>query len=205
MISAVKAGAQVYDFYVLDARKLQKIGLSTNQELAKLATQLAPFGVKPCEILTDLNATGISCGDAANGFIQFGRNEFFSYNSPFDLPPSFAAKVEDPGVTKRYGSNFLATTVIGQIQTPGRAVQYHFTQRMAQFGLLLEAPNSSANAVQFIVNNQVLPAQTLTPNVPVFLAVEDSHGFTDVTIVPSGGATMSYVADHFSYLPLTQF
>jgi hypothetical protein len=35
--------------------------------------------------------------------------------------------------------------------------------------------------------------------------VQDAHGFTDVTIVPSGGLTMSYIADHFSYLPLTQF
>jgi hypothetical protein len=166
---------------------------------------LAPFGVKPCQILTDLNQTGIACGDAANGFIQFGRNEFFTYNTPFDLDPSFTGKIEDPGVTKRYGSNFLATTMIGQVQTPGRAVQYHFTQRMAQFGLTLESVNGAVGAVQFIVNNQVLPAQTVTPNTPTFFGVQDAHGFTDVTIVPSGGLTMSYIADHFSYLPLTQF
>jgi hypothetical protein len=206
MIKALGPNAQVFEFYVLDAVKLSKIGLSTAQELVKLQGQLAPFGLKPCQIDTDINGTGVICGDAQNGLMEFGTNEFFTYNFGGALPGSpIPNKTLDAGVNKRYGSDVLTPTLVGQVATAGRPVQIHFSQRVAQFGMLFAEGTTAVSGVQFIVNRQALPVTSLDPAIPTFVGVEDPHGFTDVTIVPSGGQSQAYVVDHFSFLPLTQF
>lgn len=205
-ISAINAGAQVYEFYILDAAKLSKIGLTVGQEFTKLTTQLAPFGIKPCQIATDLNGTGVSCGDTTTGTIRFSSNEFFTYNNGFELPGSpIPANQLDAGVNKRYGSNFLAPTVIGDLGTPGRPFTVHFSHRVAQFGMLVDGPNGSIGGVQFIVNHQPMPIIPLVANTPTFVGVEDTLGFTDVTVIPSGGQSMTFVADQFSFLLQANF
>jgi hypothetical protein len=114
------------------------------------------------------------------------------------------------------GSNF----VVGTVGVPnsgdatGRVVNVHFNQRVTRFGLLVDAGQAAApslQGMQFFVNRQTTPVKALTGGVPIFVGVEDSAGFTDVTIITTGEVgnptteTRSWIADQFSFLPLAAF
>jgi hypothetical protein len=195
----------VNTFFTFDTVKLSKQGLSVQQEIIKLTQQLISIdpaipSITPCPIPGDLNATGISCGNAA---IRFGANELFTYNTATALP-----KVNvrlDNGVRQQSGANVLSPNGAIPGDSSGRVVRIHFNQRMAQFGLMIDpglAP--SVNGIQFIVNRQTTPVQSLTAGVPQFVGVEDSAGFSDVTIIASG-TPRAWIADQFSYVPLAAF
>ena len=203
---------KVYTFFTFDAAALSRQGLFVTRELQNLTQQLisndpAVPSITPCEIAGDLNVTGVSCG---NGAIRFGTNELFTYNTANALPavtnrfPKGTRLVK--GIRQQYGANFLSPNPVTGTggDTTGRVVRIHFNQRMAQFGLMIDPGASSVNGIQFIVNRQATPVQTLTAGVPQFVGVEDSAGFTDVTIIASG-TPRAWIADQFSYVPLAAF
>jgi hypothetical protein len=201
----VTPATKVYTLFTFDAIKLSKLGLSIPQEMQLLTQQLlsadlAVASITPCQITGDLNVTGVSCG---NGAIQFGTNELYTYNSPTNLPP--VSVVLDNGVRQQAGANFISPNGTIPGDSTGRVVRIHFNQRMAQFGFLVDpGVAGSVSGIQFIVNSQSTPVQPLTAGVSQFVGVEDSAGFTDVTIIPSG-TPRAWVADQFSYLPLANF
>ena len=137
--------------------------------------------------------------------MRFGNAELYTYNLETNIPGvPFAL---DRAIGEAQGVNFIAPngTVLGD--TKGRVVRIHFNRRVAQFGMLVDAgaaASPSVNGIQFIVNRQSTPVQTITAGAPQFVGVEDSAGFTDVTIVASG-TPQSWIGDHFAYLPLVAF
>jgi hypothetical protein len=201
----ITPATKVYTFFTFDARKLSKLGLTVQQEIDKLTQQListdpAVPSITPCPIATDLNVTGVSCG---TGAIRLGTNELFTYNMETLLPP-VPVKL-DNGVSEQYGANFLSPNGTFPGDSTGRVVGIHFKQRMAQFGLMIDPGLAgSVNGIQFIVNRQATPVQPIAAGVPQFVGVEDSAGFTDVTIIASG-TPRAWIADQFSYLPLAAF
>jgi hypothetical protein len=201
----VTSTTKVYTLFTFDAVKLSKQGLSIQQAIIDLTQQLVSIdpaipSITPCPIVADLNATGISCGGSA---IQFGTNEFFTFNSPTNLP-KITVKLLN-GVRNQYGANARSPNGLIPGDPTGRVVRIHFNQRVAQFGLMIDpGVASTVSGVQFLVNHQSTPVQQFTAGVPQFVGVEDSAGFTDVTIIPSG-SPRTWVADQFSYLPLANF
>ena len=156
--------------------------------------------ITPCPIAADLNLTGFGCG---NGAIRFGNNELFTYNTGTLIKP--VSVNLDNGVRQQYGANFLSPNGTFPGDSTGRVVGIHFKQRMAQFGLMIDPGLAgSVNGIQFIVNRQATPVQPIAAGVPQFVGVEDSAGFTDVTIIASG-TPRAWIADQFSYLPLAAF
>ena len=206
-ITAVRVtpATKVYTLFTFDAVKLSKQGLSIPQAINDLTLQLvsidpAVASITPCPIAADLNLTGVSCG---NGAIQFGTNEFFTFNSPTNLPKITVKLVN--GVRNQYGANARSPNGLIPGDPTGRVVRIHFNQRMAQFGMMIDpGVAGTLGGVQFMVNHQTTPVQQLTPGVPQFVGIEDSVGFTDVTIIPSV-SPRTWVADQFSYLPLANF
>jgi hypothetical protein len=205
-ISAVRVtpATKVYTFFTFDAKKLAKLGLFVSDEIAKLTQQLASTNpavasITPCEVPGDLNFTQLSCG---NGEIRFGDRELYTFNTGFNIP---AVGVRlDNGVHQEYGINFLAPNNLFPGDGAGRVVRVQFKQRMAQFSLLIDTNTGTSNGIQFIVNHQSTPVRPLPAAGVTFVGVEDSDGFTDVTIITSGGSRQWY-SDRFSYLPLANF
>jgi hypothetical protein len=202
----VTQDTKVYTFFTFDAQKLGKLRppLSVQQAKVRLDQQLladpATSNITACPITGDVNATNVTCG---NGAIQFGGGEFFTYSLATDLP-GIPLRL-DNGVREQFGANFLSPNNPAPGDTTGRVVRIHFNKRMAQFGLMIDpGPGGSVSGIQFIVNRQTTPVQALTPGIPQFVGVEDSAGFTDVTIIATG-TVRAWVADQFSYLPLANF
>ncbi len=210
----ITPATKVYSFFTFNASALSRQGLFVAREIQNLTTLLisndpAVPSITPCEITGDLNVTGVSCG---NGAIRFGTNELFTYNTANALPPVTnrfpkGTKLVN-GISQQYGANFLSPNLNGPVIIPGdatgRVVRIHFNQRIAQFGLMVDPGASSVNGLQFIINRQATPVQTLTAGVPQFVGVEDSAGFTDVTIIASG-SPRAWTDDQFSYLTLAAF
>ena len=68
----------------------------------------------------------------------------------------------------------------------------------------------SVSGIQFLVNRQTTPIQVLRGGIPTLVGVEDTAGFTDVTLITSGeiGSTTearAWIADHFAFVPLAAF
>ncbi|MGJ0483563.1 MAG: hypothetical protein ACR65R_03385 [Methylomicrobium sp.] len=202
VISAMAGGATAYSFFVVDTKRLngrtiQQVQNELQQQLDANAT-----GLTACWVAGDLNATNINCG---NGALRFGNTELYTYNLETNIPG--VPFVTDKAIREAQGANFISPngTVVGD--TVGREVRIHFNQRVVQFGMLIDAGAAvapSVNRVQFIVNRQPVSAQRLVPGVVNFAGVEDPNGFTDVTII-SSGIPRSWIADQFSFVPLTAF
>ena len=219
LISAMGNGATTYSMFVVDVAKALKAGFSVAQAQSALQTELDLNTTAPkltaCYVAGDLNITPVNCG---NGAIQFRNADFYTYNIPSNIKIYPMSKTLNPLFLETQGANFLSSTTnaVGQIipgDTIGRVVNVHFKQRVAQFGMLVDAGQAGApsvSGIQFLVNRQTTQVQTLTGGVPTFAGVEDAAGFTDVTIITSGeiGSTTearAWIADHFSFVPLAAF
>ncbi len=203
-ITAMKASTatKTYSLFTFDAVKLSKNGLSVPQALANLTAQLAASTnpvITPCQITGDVNVTNISCG---NNAMRLGGNEIFTKTEAGNLPG--LTLTLDTGVQIQYSGNFLSPVGLIPGDSTGRVVHVHFNQRMAQFGFVIDSGGPAINGVQFIVNRQTTPLIALPPLTAQFVGVQDSTGFTDVTIVPSGNPRV-WLADQYSYLPLSAF
>jgi hypothetical protein len=219
LISAMGNGATTYSLFIVDNAKTLKAGLTVIQAQTALQADLNLNTSSPkltaCYVAGDLNITSVNCG---NGAMQFRKADFYTYNIPSNIKIYPMSKTLKPLFLETQGANFLSSTTnaVGQIipgDTIGRVVNVHFKQRVAQFGLLVDAGQAGAasvSGIQFLVNRQTTQVQTLTGGVPTFAGVEDAAGFTDVTIITSGeiGSTTearAWIADHFSFVPLAAF
>jgi hypothetical protein len=200
MISSMTNAATTYSFFTVDAKKISG-GRTVLQVQNELQQQLDTLGtgVTACWVTGDLNVTNINCG---NGAMRFGNAELYTYNLETNIPGvPFAL---DKAIGEAQGANFIAPNgaVVGD--TTGRVVRIHFNQRVARFGMLIDAGAATVpavNGVQFIVNRQTTEVQPLTGGVPQFVGVEDNAGFTDITIIASG-SPRAWIADQFAFVPL---
>ena len=199
-ISVVQNTAIKYSFFMVDTAKLPT-GLLEQQAQNNLIAQLSTDGVTPCWVRGDLNSTGISCGD-----IRFGNGELYTYNLETNMPP-ITTQVIEKYYRHATGVNFLVSTT-GLGDQFGRIVHIHFNQRMAQFGMYVDAGQVLApniTGVQFVVNRETTPIQPV-PAGPggAFVGIEDPHGFTDIDVIPVG-VTRAFGADQFSVVPMINF
>jgi hypothetical protein len=205
-IPAMAASATTYSLYAVNTKKIPA-GTTIVQVQNSLQAQLdlATPKLTACWVTGDLNRSPINCG---NGALQFGSTDFYSYNFPVLTLGLFPLdKTLRPVILEALGANFISATVGVPGDTVGRVVNVHFNQRVAQFGMLVDAGQvgaQSINGLQFIVNRQATPVKALTAGAPVFVGVEDGAGFTDLTIIASG-STRSWVADKFAFVPLSAF
>ena len=202
VISAMAGAATTYSFFNVDANKLK--GRTVAEVQNALQLQLDSAGLTACWVTGDLNATNINCG---NGAMRFGNTELYTYNLETRIPGFPLDKEMKVVIREAQGVNFISPngTVLGD--TTGRVVRIHFKQRVERFGMLVDAGAATApsvNGIQFIVNRQSTPVQPLTAGAPQFVGVEDSAGFTDVTIVASG-TPRAWIADQFAFVPLAAF
>jgi hypothetical protein len=193
------------------------VSASTNQ------TPPLPVPITPCSINGDQGITGVffSCEDDGQPSVSGGRgaeirfetNALFSYDLDSALPKIVDPKLLDSTFNKAFqelpAANFLSPAFATPGDTTGRVVRIHFNQRIAQFGFLVDpGPQlnsiNSVGGIQFIVNDQTTPVQRTPVGSLTFVGVQDSAGFTDVTVIPSG-ANQAWVADQFTYLPLANF
>ncbi len=219
LISVMGNGVTTYSMFIVDSAKTLKAGLSVIQAQTALQADLNLNTSSPkltaCYVAGDLNITPVNCG---NGAMQFRNADFYTYNIPSNIPVFPLSKNLKSLFLETQGANFLSSTTnaVGQIipgDTTGRVVNVHFKQRVAQFGMLVDAGQAGApsvSGIQFLVNRQTTSKQMLTGGIPNFVGVEDAAGFTDVTILTSGemGSTTearAWIADHFSFVPLAAF
>lgn len=216
MVPALRSTANTYSIFFINPKQLSG-NTSVAQAQIALTNQLAALTppLKSCFTDIDFNGTNIRCG-TGNAQMQLGISEFFGYNRE-TLLQGLPSNTLDKSVHKVWASNFL-TPPITQPPTPtenGRVARIHFTGRMAQFGMLVDpgragAPQlntvllGSLNTIQFIVNGQALPPKPITAGVVQFIGVEDTHGFTDITVI-AAGVTRAFVADKLAFVPLANF
>ncbi len=207
LIDAMPSTATRYSLFSLVTNKFVA-GDSNGSVTAALQAELNLKTPKltACIIRGDLNISAINCG---NGAIQFGSSDFYSYNGITSLPPITLTNALDRKIRKGVASNFIVGSVVPFFQgdPTGRIVNIHFNQRVAQFGMLLDAGQALAPAVtgiQFIVNHQATPIKAVTGGIINSIGVEDSAGFTDLTIIASG-STRAWVCDQFGFVPLSAF
>jgi hypothetical protein len=203
MVPALKSGAKIYSFFYTDTQQLSKKGINPTVFKQDIANQIAPQGLLPCWTTVDLNDNNMRCGDLASGQMQLAFDEFFSYTGE-TLLPKLDLVVDRNAVFKQVMvANFLTSATGVPADVFGRTGRVHLTTRAAQFGLLIDP--GTATSIQFIVNNQALPPQPLTPGVTQFVAVEDSHGFSDVTLIAGGPLGQGFIADRLGFVPLASF
>lgn len=203
MVPSLNSPAQTYAFFYTDEAALLKKRIDPVAFKQSVADQLAPLGVHPCWTAGDLNATNIRCGDPAAGQMQLGSNELFSYTLEALLPKDPITIPKDANLKQVFIANAVSAGGNITADVVGRVSGIHFTTRVAQFGMLVD-PNS-ATTIQLIVNDHALPPQILTTGVPQFVAVEDPHGFSDVTVIAGGALGQGFVADRLSFVPLSKF
>ncbi|QPK63377.1 hypothetical protein IVG45_21680 [Methylomonas sp. LL1] len=212
----LKAAKTSYSFFYADPKKVL---LTTATIQTQLQDRLIAAGLSttPCLIPGDLNVNNLVCG---GGAIRFGAN-FFSFNSITNIPKPklpFTAEDKNTGLDKvslEFGVNGLSPAINQPSEMP-RVVHFRFNQRIAQFGMVFDPfivtdstdPQEGrvSDGVQFIVNGQATPVRDFTQetrgNIPL-VGVEDPHGFTELTIISTGGG--SIIGDQFTIVPLTNF
>jgi hypothetical protein len=212
----LKAAKTSYSFFYADPKKVQ---LTTTEIQSQLQALLIAAGLDttPCLIPADLNANNMVCG---NNDIRFGT-EFFSFNSITNIPKPtlpFTAADKASGldaISLEFGVNGRAPA-LGQPNEAPRVVQIRFSKRIAQFGMVFDPyivtntvdllEGRVSDGVQFIVNGQATPVRDFTQEtrgtIP-FVGVEDPHGFTELTIISTGGG--SIIGDQFTIVPLANF
>ena len=203
LISAIQNTGSTYSLVFMNTRKIPG---TPAQEMATLNTQLNPYGVTPCRVVADINATGINCG---NGLVQFGVNELYSYTRPFNLrqlPIAF-----DKGVQEVFGANFRSPVGLLPGDSIGRNLHVHFNQPVSQFLIHVDSGNTLAPSVagiQFYVVNGANVASTPIKKLTAptqYVGVHLASGFTDLVIVPVGGQSQAFAADLFSVVPTANY
>ncbi|MBK8814375.1 MAG: hypothetical protein IPN42_02170 [Methylococcaceae bacterium] len=212
----LKAAKTSYSFFYADPSKVL-LTTATIQTQLQQRILAAGLSVKPCLIPGDLNVSNLVCD---GGAIRFGA-DFFAFNSTTNIPKAnlpFTVADEDSGLDKvsmEFGVNGR-TPVLNQPNEAPRVIQIRFNNRIAQFGMVFDPyivtdtpdlfEGRVTDGIQFIVNGQSTPFRDLTQetrgNVP-FVGVEDPNGFTEVTIISSGGG--SIIGDQFTIVPLANF
>lgn len=206
-IAQASPGATTYDFFVVKAKKLRG---TLEQGIADLAAALAPYGVTPCVVASDTNAS-ISCGKPADALFMLPvPQEFFTYDLAFnfkDLPPINDRKGlnKDSAYNQVYAVNFLSPVGTTPGDSAGRnPVHVQFADPVTEFSMRVDGGQAIApasTAIQFIVNGVALAPQDLTPGTPIVVGVADPAGFTEVAIVALGGYTQAFVAADFAFVP----
>lgn len=203
MVPSLRSTANTYSLFYIDGSRLRG-GISVAQEQVFITGQLAALTppLKPCFASGDLNPTSIRCGTGTTQ-MQLGISEIFGYSLETLLQPAPIAL--DRGVKQLWFSNFLSPNGTMPGDSVGRNARIHFTGRMAQFGMLVDpGVFTSLSSIQFIVNGKALAPTPLTAGVVQFVGVEDTQGFTDLTII-AAGVTRSFVADQLAFVPLANF
>ncbi len=202
MVPSLRSTATTYAFFYTNTENLLKKRINPDLFKQNIEAQLPP-GISACWTQIDQNATNINCGNLATGQMQLGGNELFSYVFEILLPKDPIIVQKDGNLKQVFIANAISAGGNVPADVTGRASRIHFTTRVAQFGMLVD-PNS-ATTIQFIINNQALPPQQLTPGVAQYFGVEDKHGFNDITIIAGGALGQSFVADRIGFLPLSKF
>ena len=182
--------APTFQFFMLDAKKAKPI---TKTLLAQTIAPIIPF-----YLTTDKNQTAIKIPGAT-----FGTNQLYSYANPTSLPEyNFADKNLKGLVKQKFLVNFRSP--VGLIPGGGgQVVHVHFTKAVNYFGAWFGGRTdlvdfSLADTIRYVVNGQAVDTN-VQGGFPKFIGVEDSVGFTDLDIVPIGGATQSYYFDKPSF------
>ena len=203
LISSQPTGGTTYALFFMNTKRLVS---SPVRELAALQDQLSFYGLSPCVVTADINATSIKCG---NGLVQFGTNELYSYGRPFNLQkvPYFTP---NRGVKQVFGANFRSPVGLLPGDSVGRVVHVHFNLPVSQFAMNFDSGQLSApsiGSVRFVLGtgaNAVSLMQPLTAGTTRWVGVQDPAGFTDLDVV-SVGSSKAFVTDQFSVVTKTQF
>jgi hypothetical protein len=202
------AGGTTFATFLINAKKA---GSTTIKELVKLTGQLKPFGLSPCLVAADLNATPITCG---NGLVKFGTNELYTYGRPFNLQ-KVRVKL-NKGVSQPFAANFRSSVGLIPGDNVGRTVHVHFNEPVAQFAMNLDSGQLSApsiDSVKFVVGlapDQVELTQFLQPGTQ-WAGVQLPSGFTDLAIIPQADPlnpttnALGFATDQFSLVTAAQF
>jgi hypothetical protein len=197
--------------YALFFFNTQKLVSSPAQELATLKGQLRPFGLSPCLVAADVNATPIRCG---NGLVLLGTNELYTYGRPANLQR--VPLTLNKGVKQVFGANFRSPVGLIPGDSVGRTVHYHSVVPVAQFAINFDSGQLSAPsiyAVKFVVGigaSQVALTKVLQPGTQ-WAGVQVPAGFTDLAVVPLKDPlnittnAQAFVADQFSVVTKAQF
>lgn len=213
----VKAAKTTYSFFYINQAKLS-ISLATARTNLQQRLNTAGEGITACFLTADLNNNNINCG---NGLMNLGPDYFSYHNGTHHPVPTITwlAADETSGLdttSVEYGVNARSATLVTQPTESTRVFQIRFNRRVAQFGLYVDpfmqtdTPDLTegrlVDGVQFIVNGQVTPVRDLTGelrgNTP-FIGVEDPHGFTEVTVIGTGGGSIQ--GDRYTVVPLSSF
>ncbi len=182
-------------------------------ELAFLNAHLNPYGISPCLVSSDVNATGIKCGRnsvTGTSLISFSTNEMYSFVRPFNLAK--LPIVYDNGVKEVFGANFKSPVGLLPGDAFGRNVLLHFDRPVSQFLINVDAGNPlapSVSGIQFYVSNGATAVasthgKTLTA-LTQFVSIQRASGFTDLIIVPRCGQSQAFAADLYSVVPTAKF
>lgn len=196
-------GGSTFTLFFMDKKRLLS---SPAQEWATLQGQLSSFGISPCLVTADLNATPIRCG---NGLVQFGTNELYTYGRPFNLQK--VPITLNRGVKQVFAADFRSPAGIIPGDPVGRVVHVQFNQPVSEFAMNFDSGQAlapSIGAVRFIVGtgeNAVNLEQPLDPGTTQWAGVQVPSGFTDLVVVPLEGATQAFVIDQFSVVTKAQF
>ena len=201
-------GGTTFSMFMINAKK---IASTPFKELATLTGQLSPFGLSPCLVVADLNATPIVCG---NGLVRFGTNELYTYGRPFNLQK--VPLTLHKGVSQPFAANFRSTVGLIPGDSVGRTVHVHFNKPVAQFAMNLDSGQLGApsiDSVKFVVGlgaNQVELTQPLQPGTQ-WAGIQLPSGFTDLAIIPQGDPlnpttnALGFATDQFSVVTTAQF
>ncbi|MCX7084103.1 MAG: hypothetical protein NTY69_01040 [Methylococcales bacterium] len=205
-ITAMASPATTYSFFTVNTSKIPN-GSTFASIQASLQAQLDLNSPKltACWVTGDANRTAINCG---NGAMQLETNEAYTYNigtsiAPYPLP----TKELKAAILESQVSNFISSVLGTAGDLTGRVVNIHFKQRVAQFGMIVDSGQANAPSItglQFVINHQTVPVQSLTGGAPNFVGIEDKAGFTDLTIIASG-SSRAWVADQLAFVPLSAF
>ena len=207
-INQASKGATTYSFFLIKENKLKN--MSVAQATSNLAQAVQPYGVTPCIVAGDTNAS-IACGvPSSPTFMLAAPGEFLTYDlANFqDLPPIKDRRVfnKDSAYNQVYAVNFLSP--VGNIpgDSAGRSpVHVRFSVPVTEFSMLVDGGQAIAPAsdnIQFVVNGVTLAPQSYVAGTPTVIGVWDPAGFTEVAIIAGGGQTQAFLADRFSFVPM---
>lgn len=203
LITFQPTGGSTFPLFLINNRRIVSPRF---QALATLKNQLSPYGLKPCLVVADINATPIGCG---NGLVQFGANELYTYGRAINLQKVPVALAR--GVSQPFAANFRSPVGLIPGDTVGRVVHVHFNEPVAQFAMNFDSGQlltPSIDSVKFVLGsgtNAVQLTQPLVPGKAQWAGVQVLEGITDLAIVPVGGATHAFTADQISVVTKAKF
>lgn len=216
----VKAAKTTFSLFYVNLSKVRMPAGSTVLGTLQARLDTAGEGITACLLSADVNANNISCG---NGLLRLGADLFSTTQGANHVKPTITWLPEDKntGLDKTSSEaafNSRASTVVtGPIDSP-RVLHIRFSKRIAQFGMDIDpyAFNSDPSVpltegkvidgLQFIVNGQATPVRNFDADLrgdTPFVGVEDPHGFTEVTVIGTGGASIK--PDRYTLVPLSNF